>query len=349
MKVHYFQRYNQKENVDTSNTMLMLSRFYEYSTDKFFVLLNNMILKEDDTPELCIELQQSKNRAESIPDAIISQRSFKIVVETKLYNQFDKTQLINHLNQFNNEDIKVILTLAPKPMKKGFLEEFNSCVDKYNEKEFGKIPIKHINIIFKNLIDTMEDIVDDNDYTIRSIIEDYKSYCIDENLIPNSEQWMRAIVAGTTLKDNLELNLYYDDTSRGYSEHGYIGLYNQKSIRAIGKLIKIVQASNINNEFYSNLIMGEKLVQSEIDRIKLAMEKSKKYGYNIGDRLHNYFIVEEFFETDFRKESKNPIQKSKFFNLSEMLKKEKLPTTKEISIFLNGKKWEDFAKKGEPT
>ena len=26
MQIHYFQRYHSKENVDTSNTMLMLSR-----------------------------------------------------------------------------------------------------------------------------------------------------------------------------------------------------------------------------------------------------------------------------------------------------------------------------------
>ena len=84
MKVHYFQRYKQKENVDTSNTMLMLSRFYEYNPDKFFILLNNLILKEDETPELSFDLQQSINGNESIPDAIISQKSFKVVVETKL-------------------------------------------------------------------------------------------------------------------------------------------------------------------------------------------------------------------------------------------------------------------------
>ena len=31
MQIHYFQRYHSKENVDTSNTMLMLSRLYNYN------------------------------------------------------------------------------------------------------------------------------------------------------------------------------------------------------------------------------------------------------------------------------------------------------------------------------
>lgn len=34
MKIHYFQRYHEKENVATANTMLLLSRLYSYSSDK---------------------------------------------------------------------------------------------------------------------------------------------------------------------------------------------------------------------------------------------------------------------------------------------------------------------------
>ena len=40
----------------------------------------------------------------------------------------------------------------------------------------------------------------------------------------------------------LKYNFYYDQASRGYSDHGYIGLYKGKSIRAIGKLKKTVIA-----------------------------------------------------------------------------------------------------------
>lgn len=342
MKVHYFQRYNQKENVDTSNTMLLLSRFYEYNSNKFFILLNNLILKEDDTPELSIELQQSKNGNESIPDAIISQKSFKIVIETKLYNQFDENQLIRHLAQFNNEDIKVILTIDPKNMKADLLEKFNNYIVKYNENHYGKIPIKHVNITFKQLIEAMNEVVEENDYVMKTILEDYKSYCLDENLIPDSYKWMRAVTAGITLEDNIELGLYYDDANRGYSEHGYIGLYNQKSIRAIGKLTKIIQASCINGTFSYKIIIGDKETKEEISKIKDAMKRSEKYGFNIGDRLHNYFIVEKFIKMNFKKDSKNPIQKSKFFNLSEMLHMDDLPSVEEIVKKLDNRSWEEF-------
>ena len=71
MQIYYFQRYHSKENVDTSNTMLMLSRLYNYNADKFFSMLNSLILGEDESPEISFDLQVSGD--ESVPDAVISQ------------------------------------------------------------------------------------------------------------------------------------------------------------------------------------------------------------------------------------------------------------------------------------
>ena len=93
----------------------MLFYFNKYNADKFFTIRNSLILGEDESAEISCDLQVVGD--ERVPDAVISQKSFKIVVETKLYNQFGKQQLLNHLKEFSTEDIKVLLTLDPKPMK----------------------------------------------------------------------------------------------------------------------------------------------------------------------------------------------------------------------------------------
>lgn len=157
MQIHYFQRYHSKENVDTSNTMLMLSRLYNYNADKFFSMLNSLILGEDESPEITFDLQVAGD--ESVPDAVISQKSFKIVVETKLYNQFDKQQLVNHLEQFGAEDIKVLLTIDPRPMKPQLFDEMNAELKKYNSENLDRLihPIKHVNLTFEQLVEAMED------------------------------------------------------------------------------------------------------------------------------------------------------------------------------------------------
>lgn len=342
MQIHYFQRYHSKENVDTSNTMLMLSRLYNYNADKFFSMLNTLILQEDESPEISFDLQVAGD--ESVPDAIISQKSFKIVVETKLYNQFGKQQLMNHLKQFGSEDIKVLLTIDPKPMKADLFAEMASEIKKYNADNIKRLihPIKHVNLTFEQLVEAMEDIIDDRDTEIISVLDDFKKYCFDEKLIPDSYKWMRAIVAGTTFNDNMELNLFYDQESRKFSEHGYVGLYKDKSIRAIGKLKKTIIAVEENQEMKYRTESGESATPDDIKRIEEAIRRATDYGYNLRTISHRYFMVEKFYPIDFRKSSKNPIQKSKFFNLAEMFGYKTMPDTETISKDLDGRTWEEF-------
>ena len=80
MKIHYFQRYHAKENVATANTMLLLSRLYQYSTDKFFRFLNSWAFPEGFESEIVFQLQEKNDK--SVLDATITQDSFKIAVET---------------------------------------------------------------------------------------------------------------------------------------------------------------------------------------------------------------------------------------------------------------------------
>ena len=191
----------------------------------------------------------------------------------------------------------------------------------------------------------MEEIVDNRDIEILGVLEDYKKYCFEENLIPERHKWMRAIVTGTTLTDNIKYSLYYDDATRGYSDHGYIGLYSNKSIRAIGKLIKICEVSSKSgsvDDLCFDIKKGEKLTNEETENIKAAIIHAKEFDYDLPQVPHNFFIVDKFYPVDFYKKSKYPIQKSKYFNLAQMLKVKELGPTETIVKELNGKAWEEF-------
>ena len=122
MKIHYFQRYHEKENVATANTMLLLSRLYSFSSDKFFRFLKSEFFSDSFEPEIVFNLQEKS--VDSIPDATITQESFKIVVETKMSDWFYSEQLIRHLNSFGDEKYKVMITLAPVQMNRIMKEEF---------------------------------------------------------------------------------------------------------------------------------------------------------------------------------------------------------------------------------
>ena len=243
------------------------------------------------------------------------------------------------------EEIKVLLTLDPKPLKKSLMDSFGVALKKYNTDKISmiKTPIRHVNITFEQLVDAMEDIVDERDSEIMAVLDDYKNYCLEEKLIPDDENRMRAIVAGTTFEDNLKYNFYYDQASRGYSGHGYIGLYKGKSIRAIGKLKKTSVAELVDGKVSYTNESGEAATKEEIEKIKEAIIHAElEYGYNLKTIKHRYFIVDQFYPTDFKKASKNPIQKSKYFNLTKMFKSKTLPKTDEIAALLDGKTWEEL-------
>ena len=185
-------------------------------------------------------------------------------------------------------------------------------------------------------------IVDDRDTEIIAVLDDFKKYCFDEKLIPDGYKWMRAIVAGTTFQDNMDLDLFYDQESRNFSEHGYIGLYKDKSIRAIGKLKKTIIAVENNGSMTYRAESGAEPTADEIERINEAIRRADHYGYNLQTISHRYFIVEKFYPMDFRKSSKNPIEKSKFFNLADMFGYKTMPNTDVIANDLNGRTWEEF-------
>lgn len=99
-------------------------------------------------PEIVFNLQEKSKYG--IPDATITQESFKIVVETKMYDWFYSEQLMRHLNSFSDEKYKVMITLAPELMaaeKKAVIEK---QLKEYNAKQ--TYPVMHINTTFEGIV-----------------------------------------------------------------------------------------------------------------------------------------------------------------------------------------------------
>jgi len=100
---------------------------------------------------------------DSIPDATITQESFKIVVETKMSDWFYEDQLIRHLNSFSDEKYKVMITLAPELMEESKKAAFEEKLKQYNESQ--RYPVIHINTTFEAMANAISEILDDRDWT----------------------------------------------------------------------------------------------------------------------------------------------------------------------------------------
>lgn len=336
MKIHYFQRYHEKENVATANTMLLLSRLYSYSSGKFFRFLKSEYFSDSFEPELVFILQEKSEK--SYPDATITQEGFKIVVETKLTDWFYKEQLMNHLLSFGDHKNKVMITLASEPMAKDKKEDFEKALKEYNSTQ--KYPVIHINTTFELLANAIQDVIDDRDYEMQEVLDDYLSYCYNDGLIPNHDAWkfMRMQLAGRTLDFSLKENVYYNDADRSFKAHDYLGLYKNKSVRALGKICARITAIETENGVEYKAEYGE-LTEERKQTILRAMEDGDLHGYDLRTNEIRYFFVEKFYEMDYKKDTPRAPMGTRYFDLSQILNVNKMPEVEEIVKILNSKTW----------
>ena len=144
-------------------------------------------------------------------------------------------------------------------------------------------------------------------------------------------------LAGTTLQFNIENALYYDSIDRGFSSHSYIGLYSQKSVRAIGKITAIITAVKGENGVFDYSAEQGHLTEDMKQLIQKAIEDANNYGYSM-DRTR-YFFVEKFYQTDFKKVTPRAPMGSRMFDLSQILGVKTLPDTEAIAQTLQSKEW----------
>ena len=193
---------------------------------------------------------------------------------------------------------------------------------------------------FEALVDGIREVIDDRDYEMQDVLTDYLDYCYRDNLIPVSDGWkyLRVQLAGTTFDFNLRENLYYDSVDRGFRAHDYLGLYKEKSVRAIGKIQAVITAVRNDQgelEYHAERGMITEAYKAAIAR---AIEDGKQYSYDLN--AERYFFVEKFYATDFRKITPRAPMGSRIFDLTEILDTtEKLPEPDQLARMLSQKTW----------
>ena len=342
MNIHYFQRYHQKENVATANTMLLLSRFYQYSSGKFFQFLKTEYFPESFEPEIDFKLQEKSGSKKSIPDATITQESFKIVIETKITDWFYTDQLTRHLSSFSDEKYRVVLALSTELIADEKIKDFQKKLEEHN-KENERHPIIFKATTFETLANAIGSMIDDRDIEMQAILDDYKNFLCHDGLIPNYDAWkyLRMQLAGKTIDFNTKENVYYDNAERGFRPHDYLGLYANKSVRAIGKIIaRITAVKKSDKEIEYHVEAGE-LTEERKEIIQRAMDDALERGWDIRYIKHRYFFVDKFYETDFKKNTARAPMGSRIFDLTEWLDSndKKMLDTKEIADLLRDKQW----------
>lgn len=330
--LHYFQRYSQRENVDTNNALLLLSRIQAHDPRKLRVVLEELFAETDaGNSGLMIGAQFSQQRSSSggsVVDGEIFQGSFRIVVETKRDgSKFGTTQLHAHLAAFKKETIRILLLLAPT--------QWNGKVP--GAQEAGVLVAS---CTFADLIAACDEAGLREDFAMREIIEDYENFCSESGLLPNDEARMLVVPVGTTLQENLDLSLYYAPNDRFHQKHKYLGLYSQKAVRAVGQVDKIVRADLVGDRIEAH--GAAPLTADEQTRIKKAIDGARAHGWNIMSD-HSFFMIRRFVPTQFRKTSRMGLSGKRYFDLRILLDlepKTTIPDVDTVAQELGKRTWE---------
>lgn len=236
--IHYFPRYSQKENMVTNNTLLLFSRLYHHKTNLFYDFINALLEKSDVSQlENMIQFKQQVKAKRSVPDGVIEHKSFKIIIETKLYGQENLNQIKRHCDVFNNEDRQFFILIDKEKISNQYRHKIRKYINEVNEERDKNISF--VDTTFREICRAFEEILSPYDREMLELITDYEQFCLESKLIDNTHTKMRAVPVNITFKHNLKYNVYYMPSKRGYQNHRYIGLYKGKVIRAIGKITAI--------------------------------------------------------------------------------------------------------------
>jgi hypothetical protein len=112
--VHYFQRYSQRENVVTNNTLLLLSRIQAHDPRALGRVLNALLDSNGEELSIGVKFSQQVSAGQTIPDGTMLQSSFRVILETKMSGaSFSFPQLDGHLSGFKNDETRILLLLSP--------------------------------------------------------------------------------------------------------------------------------------------------------------------------------------------------------------------------------------------
>ncbi len=339
-KIHYFPRYSQKENMVTNNTLLLFSRLYNNSPEKFRRFLDTIFEDNGIQIDTTITFKQQEKYKKSIPDGIIEQESFKVIIETKLYSQQNLNQIESHWQAFDKEDKQIFLWLDKEPITDSYRKDINDSLIKFNTENGTNIDF--VSTTFKKICSSFNDILEDYDLEMRNLIDDYESFCEESDLIDNISSKIRVVLAGKTFYDNCTSNIYYHPSERGYRKTKYIGLYKNKAVRAIGELICSVDASYNEGTDTINLISTQygKISNDMINSLKKVIREAKeKYGYNISEG-HRFFFVDQFINTGYNKISKGGIMGTRYINLEDIEEYNESITIDIIADLLRSNQWD---------
>ena len=138
----------------------------------------------------------------------------------------------------------------------------------------------------------------------------------------------------------MKFSLYYCRATATRRKARYLGIYANKSVRAIGRIGNVV-ACDVDLKT-SRITVQEKtreLQKDEQQRILGASLNAKTHGWDLSHGIR-FYLCDEMVETDFRKTSPGSMQSHRYFDLEREILHDKVPDNlTDLAKLLRDRPW----------
>lgn len=310
-EISYFQKYSQKENHITNNTMLMFRHVYRHAPLRFEKLLKEVI--SDASIDLGMVFSQQIRAHNSVPDALITQKPLSIYIEAKADGDLYPEQIQRHVDSVLQEKLpkgsSIIIGLTKKRPNQLVVKSFEDiCNDK---------GINFAIITYSELLEILRKLFAEHEADLLEIVDDYETFLRSDGMLPNPLE-MVVFPCGTSWDENIKYKIYYEQSSKPSKAHvPYIGIYNNKRITHVGNIVGtcICQSDGENLSFEKE---SGTVTQSNIEKINNMIEETDYYDLSKG--FERYYIIGDLHEINIEKSSSGGIRGHRYFDLQKLAK-----------------------------
>jgi hypothetical protein len=310
-RVSYFQRFSQRENHATNNTMLLLQHVYRLGPDR---LARVLIALMDDIGKLTVgpEFEQQIKGASSVPDAAIIQQAFEVWVESKLGDDLDDDQVKRHLSHVadpvRGSGMRVLIGLTRHSLTPQRIAEIQALAT--------PLGVAFVGATYQQIVDAVGSEIRPYEPEQRAILEDYAAFLDDNGLLLVEHRWMAVFPCGVSIAENIAHRLYYEPPSRSRKRASIIGIYARKAVQHIGRVEAIVVGDWSSGDLDLHYEVGTPTAD-HADRVR-AVVAATPY-YDLKRDAVRYYLLGETEPTSIPKTSPGGIMGLRYLDLQTIV------------------------------
>jgi hypothetical protein len=171
------------------------------------------------------------------------------------------------------------------------------------------------------------------------LLDDFEEDCGHPGPLPRFHVRMRAVPCGRSFSENMEFGVYCEPPGRSATAYQYLGIYRNKAVRGVGRVVNRVQAK-IGNDQFSVLRSEAPVTEEQEQRILQAVEAAADArGWDLRSGLE-FVVLDRAHPTNFRKTSAGGLPGTRYFDLGDLLGTDSWPPTEELAAELDEMNWE---------